>query len=117
MDEFERRIGRKTLGNYPASGTAILDELGEEHMRTGSPIVYTSGDSVFQIACHEDIIPVDELYRICRIAREMLVGDHAVGRVIARPFTIHRHGQGPSPARPAAGISRWNPPGKHCWTY
>ena len=86
MDEFERRIGRKTLGNYPASGTAILDELGEEHMRTGYPIVYTSGDSVFQIACHEDIIPVDELYRICRIAREMLVGDHAVGRVIAHPF-------------------------------
>ena len=87
MDEFERRIGRKTLGNYPASGTAILDELGEEHMRTGCPIVYTSGDSVFQIACHEDVIPVEELYRICRIAREMLVGDHAVGRVIARPFT------------------------------
>ena len=70
MDEFERRIGRKTLGNYPASGTAILDELGEEHMRTGYPIVYTSGDSVFQIACHEDVIPVEELYRICRIARD-----------------------------------------------
>lgn len=84
--EFERRIGRKTLGNYPASGTVILEELGAEHMRTGFPIVYTSADSVFQVAAHEEIIPVEELYRICRIAREMLVGEHNVGRVIARPF-------------------------------
>ncbi len=84
--EFERRIGRGTLGNYPASGTVIIQELGEEHMRTGKPIVYTSADSVFQIAAHEEVIPVDELYRMCQIAREMLTGQHAVGRVIARPF-------------------------------
>ncbi len=84
--DYERRIGRRTLGNYPASGTVILDELGAEHMRTGFPIVYTSADSVFQVAAHEEIIPVDELYRICRIAREMLAGEHNVGRVIARPF-------------------------------
>ncbi|WP_018131899.1 phosphopentomutase [Effusibacillus pohliae] len=86
MDEFERRIGRKTLGNKPASGTEILKELGDEHMRTGYPIVYTSADSVFQIAAHEEIIPLEELYRYCEIAREILVGPHAVGRVIARPF-------------------------------
>ncbi len=86
MAEFEKRIGRKTLGNYPASGTEIIKELGEEHMRTGSPIVYTSADSVFQVAAHEEIIPIDELYRICLIARDLLKGEHAVGRVIARPF-------------------------------
>ena len=84
--EFERRIGRKTLGNYPVSGTVIIAELGEEHMRTGYPIVYTSADSVFQVAAHEEIIPVEELYGICRIARGLLVGEHNVGRVIARPF-------------------------------
>ncbi len=84
--EYERRIGRKTLGNYPASGTVIIAELGEEHMRTGRPMIYTSADSVFQVAAHEDIIPVDELYRICQIARDMLTGEHNVGRVIARPF-------------------------------
>ena len=84
--EFEHRIGRGTLGNYPASGTVIIQELGEEHMRTGKPIVYTSADSVFQIAAHEEIIPLEELYRMCRVARELLTGDHAVGRVIARPF-------------------------------
>ncbi len=84
--EFERRIGRGTLGNYPASGTVIIQELGEEHMRTAKPIVYTSADSVFQIAAHEEIIPVDELYHMCQIARELLTGEHAVGRVIARPF-------------------------------
>jgi phosphopentomutase len=87
MDQFESAIGRKTLGNKPASGTEILKELGEEHMRTGYPIVYTSGDSVFQIAAHEEIIPVPELYRMCEIARKMLDGPHRVGRVIARPFT------------------------------
>jgi phosphopentomutase len=84
--EFERRIGRGSLGNYPASGTVIIQELGEEHVRTGKPIVYTSADSVFQIAAHEKVVPVDELYRMCQIAREMLTGEHAVGRVIARPF-------------------------------
>ncbi len=86
MAEFEKKIGRKTLGNYPASGTEIIKDLGEEHMRTGSPIVYTSADSVFQVAAHEEIIPIDELYRICLIARDLLKGEHAVGRVIARPF-------------------------------
>jgi phosphopentomutase len=85
--EFERQIGRATLGNKPASGTEILKELGEEHRRTGRPIVYTSGDSVFQIAAHEDVIPVAELYRMCEIARRLLDGPHRVGRVIARPFT------------------------------
>src|SRR5204863_2521316 len=72
MDEFERRIGRRTLGNKPASGTEIIKELGAEHMRTGSPIVYTSADSVFQIAAHEDVIPLWELYKICETAREIL---------------------------------------------
>lgn len=86
VQEYERRIGRKTLGNIAISGTVIIDRLGEEHVRTGSPIVYTSADSVFQVAAHQEVIPLDELYRICRIAREMLTGEHAVGRVIARPF-------------------------------
>jgi phosphopentomutase len=86
IDEFERRIGRKTLGNKAASGTEIIKELGDEHLRTGSPIVYTSADSVFQIAAHESVISVPELYRICEIAREILRGPHEVGRVIARPF-------------------------------
>jgi phosphopentomutase len=86
MSTFEGRIGRKTLGNKQASGTEIIKELGEEHMRTGRPIVYTSADSVFQIAAHESVIPVPDLYRICEIARELLRGSHEVGRVIARPF-------------------------------
>ena len=86
MEKFEAAIGTKTLGNKPASGTVILDELGEEHMKTGYPIVYTSGDSVFQIACHEDIYPLPKLYEMCEIARKQLQGEHGVGRVIARPF-------------------------------
>ncbi len=86
MDEFERRIGRKALGNKAASGTEILKELGEEHMRTGSPIVYTSADSVFQVAAHEEVIPLFELYKICETARDILRGPFEVGRVIARPF-------------------------------
>jgi phosphopentomutase len=86
MRPFEERIGREALGNKAASGTEIIAELGEEHMRTGSPIVYTSADSVFQIAAHEDVIPLWELYRICEIAREILHGPYEVGRVIARPF-------------------------------
>jgi phosphopentomutase len=85
--EFERQIGRRTIGNKPASGTEIIKELGEEHVRTGFPIVYTSGDSVFQIATHEDVIPIAELYRMCEIARKLLDGPNRVGRVIARPFT------------------------------
>jgi phosphopentomutase len=84
--EYEARIGRGVLGNYPASGTEIIKELGEEHLKTGKPIIYTSADSVFQVAAHEEIIPCNELYRLCEIARELLTGEHAVGRVIARPF-------------------------------
>src|SRR6204780_2227227 len=87
IEQFERAIGRKTIGNKPASGTEIIKELGEEHVRTGFPIVYTSGDSVFQIATHEDVIPIAELYRMCEIARALLDGPNRVGRVIARPFT------------------------------
>jgi len=86
MDAFEAAIGRKTLGNYPASGTEIIARLGEEHLCTGFPIVYTSGDSVFQIAAHEEVVPIDELYRYCHIARDLLTGPDEVGRVIARPF-------------------------------
>ena len=86
MNEFERRIGRSTLGNKAASGTEIIKELGEEHVRTGSPIIYTSADSVFQIAAHEEVIPLFELYKICETAREILRGPYEVGRVIARPF-------------------------------
>src|SRR5207237_4921710 len=85
IEEFEHAIGRKTLGNYPASGTEIIKDLGEEHLRTGRPIVYTSADSVFQIAAHEEVIPVPELYRISEAARK-IVDPFMVGRVIARPF-------------------------------
>ena len=83
---FEQAIGRKVIGNKAASGTEIIKELGEEHIHTGYPILYTSADSVFQVAAHQEIIPLAELYRICEIARGMLTGEHAVGRVIARPF-------------------------------
>lgn len=109
MDEFERRIGRKALANRPASGTEIIAELGAEHVRTGSPIVYTSADSVFQVAAHEEVIPLWELYRICETAREILHGPHEVGRVIARPFTgepgnftrtANRHDYAVPPPRP-----------------
>jgi phosphopentomutase len=109
IDEFERQIGRATIGNKPASGTEIIKELGEEHVRTGKPIVYTSGDSVFQIATHEEVIPIDELYRMCQIARKLLDGPHRVGRVIARPFTgtpgnfvrtSRRHDYAVDPPRP-----------------
>ena len=86
LDEFERRIGRHWLGNVAASGTEIIRDLGAEHMRTGSPIVYTSADSVFQVAAHEEVIPLWEQYKICETAREILRGPHEVGRVIARPF-------------------------------
>lgn len=86
MDEFERRTGRHAIGNKAASGTEIIKELGEEHVRTGSPIVYTSADSVFQVAAHEEVIPLFELYKICETARDILRGRFEVGRVIARPF-------------------------------
>jgi phosphopentomutase len=108
LDEFERRIGRRSLGNKAASGTEIIQELGAEHMRTGSPIVYTSADSVFQVAAHEEVIPLWELYKICETAREILRGPHEVGRVIARPFvgspgnftrTANRHDYAVPPPR------------------
>ncbi|MGQ9705888.1 MAG: phosphopentomutase [bacterium] len=86
IENFERLTGRKVIGNKPASGTVIIEELGEEHIRTGALIVYTSADSVFQIAAHEDIIPLNELYKYCKIARDLCRGDYNVGRVIARPF-------------------------------
>jgi phosphopentomutase len=87
ISQFERLIGTKIIGNKVASGTVIINELGQEHISTGYPIVYTSADSVFQIAAHEDIIPVNKLYEICKTAREILKDKYAVGRVIARPFT------------------------------
>ena len=86
IEEFAHRTGRGVLGNKPASGTEIIEELGEEHQRTGKWIVYTSADSVFQVAAHEETIPLEELYEACAIAREILTGKNAVGRVIARPF-------------------------------
>src|SRR6266404_4001332 len=109
IEEFEKQIGRKTIGNKPASGTEIIKELGEEHVRTGKPIVYTSGDSVLQIAAHEEVIPIAELYRMCEIARKLLDGPHRVGRVIARPFagtagnfvrTTRRHDYAVDPPKP-----------------
>ena len=109
MDRYEAETGRGWLGNYPASGTVIIDELGEEHMRTGKTIVYTSGDSVFQIAAHEEIIPIDELHKICSTAREILRGKHEVSRIIARPFvgnpgnferTANRHDYSVKPPQP-----------------
>jgi phosphopentomutase len=109
IEEFERQISRHTLGNKPASGTEIIKELGLQHVTTGFPIVYTSGDSVFQIAAHEDVIPIAELYRMCQIARKILDGPNRVGRVIARPFagppsnfqrTERRHDYAVDPPRP-----------------
>lgn len=109
IEPFKKSIGRDILGNKVASGTEIIEELGVEHMQTGYPIVYTSADSVFQIAAHEEVVPLDELYRMCRIAREMLIGEYAVGRVIARPFaglpgsfkrTANRHDYSVPPHRP-----------------
>ncbi|MBI4177861.1 phosphopentomutase [bacterium] len=109
IDAFEKEIDRKVLGNKAASGTDIIKELGGEHVRTGRPIVYTSADSVFQIAAHEDVIPLEELYSICKTARRILQGRHRVGRVIARPFTgpagqfkrtPHRHDYSIEPPEP-----------------
>jgi phosphopentomutase len=86
VEQFEQAVGRKVLGNKPASGTEIIKELGEEHIRTARPILYTSADSVFQLAAHQEVIPLAELYQMCEIARAILTGENAVGRVIARPF-------------------------------
>ncbi len=108
IDNFEEAIGKKTLGNVVASGTEIIERLGEQHLETGCPIVYTSADSVFQIAAHEEVVPLEELYTMCEKARQLLAGEHAVGRVIARPFvgrpgsferTSHRHDYSLSPPR------------------
>jgi phosphopentomutase len=93
IDEFEKRTGRKVVGNKPSSGTTILDEYGEHQMETGDVIVYTSADSVFQIAAHEEIIPLDELYKMCKIAREIMMGDNAVARIIARPYIGKKKGE------------------------
>ena len=109
IGEFERRIGRRVIGNVAASGTRIIEDLGEEHVRTGRPIVYTSADSVFQIAAHEGVIPVPELYRYCEIAFDLVARGHGVGRVIARPFvgtagqfrrTANRHDYAQAPPDP-----------------
>ena len=109
IDPFMHATGRGVLGNKPASGTEIIQELGEEHQKTGKWIVYTSADSVFQIAAHEETVPLDELYEACRVAREQLTGKHAVARVIARPFvgvpgsytrTANRHDFSLEPRRP-----------------
>src|ERR671927_321590 len=109
IDPFMNRTGRGVLGNKPASGTEIIQELGEEHQKTGKWIVYTSADSVFQLAAHEDTVPLEELYDACEAAREILTGKHAVGRVIARPFrgepgsyvrTANRHDFSLVPRRP-----------------
>lgn len=111
IEAFSRAIGRPVLGNVPASGTEIIARLGEEHLRTGYPIVYTSADSVFQVAAHEEVIPLEELYAICQTARRLLVGEHGVARVIARPFvgrpgafrrTEHRRDFSLPPPRPTA---------------
>ncbi|MBQ8238544.1 MAG: phosphopentomutase [Oscillospiraceae bacterium] len=107
MEEFERRTGRGTLCNLPYSGSEVIKDYGREHIATGKLIVYTSADSVFQIAAHEDVVPVQELYRYCRIARDLLQGEHGVGRVIARPFvgghpytrTVNRHDFSLTPPR------------------
>ena len=93
IDEYQKRIGREVIGNYPASGTEIIEELGDEHEATGKPIVYTSADSVFQIACNVDVVPLEDLYRCCEIAREMLQGDWACGRVSARPYRENAAGK------------------------
>ena len=99
MEPFEAAIGRGTLCNRPASGTEVIERLGDQHVRTGRPIVYTSADSVFQIACHEDVVPVPQLYEWCTVARGILQGPHAVGRVIARPFGGERGGYQRTPRR------------------
>lgn len=108
MEAFEKATGRGTLCNLPYSGTEVIKDYGKEHIRTGKLIVYTSADSVFQIAAHEDVVPVEELYRYCRIARELLQGEHGVGRIIARPFD----GEYPFKRTPRRHDYSLTPPGK-----
>lgn len=110
---FEELVGRKILGNKAASGTEIIEELGAVHMETGYPIVYTSADSVFQIAAHEEIVPVEVLYEMCEAAREMLTGEHRVARVIARPFVGK---PGSLPGRQNAEITRLSHQQRRCLT-
>ena len=123
IDPFMHRTGRGVLGNKAASGTEIIQELGEEHQKTGKWIVYTSADSVFQIAAHEETVPLDELYEACKIAREILTGKHAVGRVIARPFTgtpgnyvrtPNRHDYSLVPKRPELPLARARRRARRC---
>ena len=114
IQEFEKRIGRHVIGNRAESGTKIIQELGDEHVCTGFPIVYTSADSVFQIAAHEEVIPVETLYEICREARRLLDGPWRVGRVIARPFTGHSGAYVRTKRRKDFSVQ---PPGKPCWMY
>lgn len=115
MDAFESAIGTKSLANYAASGTVIINDLGDEHVKTGYPIVYTSADSVFQIAAHEDVISVERLYEICQIARDLLAGDYAVARVIARPF-IGKDGNY-TRTKKTDGISPSRQLASPCWTW
>lgn len=93
IEKYQKLTGKNVVCNKPYSGTVVINEFGEEHMRTGDLIVYTSADSVFQVAAHEEVVPLEELYRCCQIARDMLVGEHAVGRVIARPFIGSKKGE------------------------
>ena len=93
IEKYKKLTGRNVVCNKPYSGTVVINEYGEEHMRTGDLIVYTSADSVFQVAAHEEVVPLEELYRCCQIARDMLVDEHAVGRVIARPFVGNKKGE------------------------
>jgi phosphopentomutase len=109
MEVFEKEIGRKTLGNKPASGTDIIKELGQEHEKTGALIVYTSGDSVFQIAAHESVVPIDELYHCCEVARRLCVHPYNVARIIARPFTGSYPNYERTPRRHDYSVS---PPGR-----
>lgn len=109
MEAFETAIGTKTLGNCTASGTAIIEALGEEHVKTGYPIVYTSADSVFQIAAHQEVIPLEKLYEMCEVARKILTGEHEVARVIARPFIGEAGNFSRTPNRRDYAISPPNP--------
>ena len=114
IEAFERETGMQVIGNKPASGTEIIQELGDEHYVTGKLIVYTSADSVFQIAAHEDVIPPQELYYICRTARRLLKGEHAVGRVIARPFVGSSGNYTRTANRRAFSV---DPSATPCWTW
>ena len=112
IEKFEQLTGRKVICNKPYSGTQLLLDYGREHVETGALMVYTSADSVFQVAAHEEVVPVEELYRYCEMARELLIGDYAVGRVIARPFI----GEYPNYTRTSRMTSRSNRRVRRCLT-